>query len=53
MQWVQGPKQRNLANINNIKREVSRHLRNKKKEYLRAKIDELETNSKIAYIGDL
>jgi hypothetical protein len=32
MQWVQ---------------EASRHFRNKKKEYLKAKIDELVTNSNI------
>ena len=33
--------------------EVSRHFRNKKKEYLRAKIEELEANSKINNIRDL
>ena len=31
----------------------SRHFRNKKKAYLRAKIEELETNSKIQNIRDL
>jgi hypothetical protein len=31
MQWVQEPKQRNVVNLNNIKREVSSHLRNKGK----------------------
>ena len=34
-------------------REVSRHFRNKKKAYLRAKIEELETNNKIQNIRDL
>jgi len=31
----------------------SRHFRNKKKAYLKAKIEELETNSKIKNIRDL
>jgi len=33
--------------------DASRHFRNKKKAYLRAKIEELETNSKINNISDL
>jgi len=53
MQWSQDPSQSNVDNINNIRREASRHFRNKKKEYLKAKIDELETNSKIKNIRDL
>jgi hypothetical protein len=40
------PNQTSLGNLNNITREASRHFWNKKKEYLNAKIDELETNSK-------
>ena len=36
-----------------MKDEVGRHFRNKKKAYLRAKIEELETNSKIKNIRDL
>jgi uncharacterized protein (DUF2252 family) len=39
--------------INNIRREASRHIRNKKKEYLKAKLEVLETNSKIKNIRDL
>jgi len=46
MQWVQDPSQSNVDNLNNVRREASRHFRNKKKEYLRAKIEELETSSK-------
>jgi len=46
-QWVQDPCQSNVGNLNSVRREVGRHLRNKKKEYLRAKIEELEANSKI------
>jgi len=35
MQCVQDPSQSNVDNLNNIRREASRHFRNKKKEYLK------------------
>jgi hypothetical protein len=38
---------------NNVRREASRHFMSKKKEYLKAKIDELETKSKMKKIRDL
>ena len=47
MQSLQGPNQRDTDNQNNVRREASRHFRNKKREYLKAKIDELEADSKI------
>ena len=47
MQWMQDPSQSNAENPNNVRRDASRHFRNKKETYLRAKIEELETNSKI------
>jgi len=47
MQWIQDPNQCNVHNLNSVRREASKHFRNKKKEYLKAKIEELETNSKI------
>ena len=53
MQWIQDPSQSNVDNVNNVRREDSRHLRNKKKAYMRAKIEELENNSKIKNIWDL
>ena len=53
MQWIQDPSQSNVDNLNKVRREVSRLFRNKKKAYLRAKIEELETNSKIQKIWDL
>ena len=53
MQWLQDPSHINVDNLNSIRREVSRHFRNKKKEYLKAKIGELETNSTIKNITDL
>jgi flagellar basal body rod protein FlgC len=45
MQWVQDLSQSNLANLNSVRCEASRHFRNKKKEYLKAEIKELEINS--------
>jgi len=39
--------------LNKVRREVSRHFRNKKKAYLRNKIEVLETNNKIQNIRDL
>ena len=53
MQWILDPSQSKVDNLNSVRREVSRHFRNKKKAYLRAKIEELETNSKIQKIRDL
>jgi len=53
MQWVQDPSQNNVDNRNNVQREASRHFRIKKKTYLKAKIDEFETYSKIKNIRDL
>ena len=40
-------------NLNSVRREASRHFRNKKKAYLKAKIEDLETHSKIKNIRDL
>ena len=42
-QRVQDPNQSNVDNVNNARREVRRHFRNKKKQYLTDKIDEHET----------
>ena len=52
MQWLQDPNKSNVGNRNNVGREASRHFRNKKKEHLKAKIDELEANSKIGGISE-
>jgi hypothetical protein len=53
MQWIQDPSQSYVDNMNNVRRDASRHFRNKKKAYLKAKIEERETNSKIKNIKDL
>ena len=53
MQWLQDTNQSNAHNLNNLKSEDNRHFRNKKKKYPKAKIHELETNSKPKNIRDL
>jgi hypothetical protein len=53
IQWLQNPNQNNGDNLHNVRREARRHFRNKKKEYLKAKINEIETNSKNKNIRDL
>jgi len=37
----------------NVRSEASRHFRNKKEEYLKARTDDLDTNSKSKNIRDL
>jgi hypothetical protein len=39
--------------LNNVRREASRYFRNKRREYLKHKINELATNSKNKNIIDL
>jgi hypothetical protein len=43
----------NEDNLSNVRGEASRHFRNKKREYLKDKINELESNSKNENIRDL
>jgi len=37
MQWIQDPSRSNIDNLNNVRCNASRHFRNKKKAYLKAK----------------
>jgi hypothetical protein len=46
LQWLQDPNETNGDNLNNVRREASRHFRNKKREYLKDRMNELATNSK-------
>jgi hypothetical protein len=39
--------------LSNVRRDTSRHFRNKKREYLKDKINELESDSKNKNIRDL
>ena len=45
-QWLQDLYKSNIDNLNNVRREASRHFRNTNKKYLKARIEELEINSK-------
>ena len=53
MQWIQDANQSNVDNLNSVRCEDSRHFRNTKKEYLKAKIEELEIKSKVNNVRDL
>jgi hypothetical protein len=46
LQRLQDPGEINEDNLNNGKRETSRYFKNKKREYLKDKINELATNNK-------
>jgi hypothetical protein len=41
MQWMQDPSESNVENLNKVRRDDSRHPRNKKKAYMKAKMEEL------------
>jgi hypothetical protein len=43
---LQNPSQINGDNLQNLRRETSRTFRNKEREHLKGKINELETNNK-------
>jgi hypothetical protein len=50
---LQNPSQINGDNLQNLRCETSRRFRKKKREYLKGKINELETNNKNKNIRDL
>jgi hypothetical protein len=50
---MQDPSQSNVDNLNNVRCNAIRHFRNKKKAHLKAKIEELQINSKIINTRDL
>jgi hypothetical protein len=52
LQCLQNPSQISGDNLKNLRCETSRTFRNKKKEYLKGKIHELETNNKNKNIRD-
>jgi hypothetical protein len=53
LQWSQDPSVVNEDNLSNVRQEANRHFMNKKREYLKDKINELESNSKNKNIRDL
>jgi hypothetical protein len=46
LQWLQDPSEINGDNMNNVRYEASRQFRNKTREYIINKINELATKSK-------
>jgi Fe-S cluster assembly ATPase SufC len=53
LQWFQVPSEIDGDNLHNVIRETSRYFRNKKREYLNDKVNELATNSKNKNIKEL
>jgi hypothetical protein len=53
LQWLQNPNQINRYNLQNLSRETSRIFRKKKREHLKGKVNDLETNNKNKNIRDL
>jgi len=53
MYWLQDPNQNIVDNLNSVRREAIIHFRNKKNNYQKTKIDELETSSEIKNMKDL
>jgi hypothetical protein len=49
LQWLQDPSEDNLSNL---RREASRYFRDKKRQYLKDKINEIEINNKNKNIRD-
>jgi hypothetical protein len=53
LQWLQDTNEANEYNLSDVRREGSRHFRNKKREYLKDKINDIESNSNNKNIRDL
>jgi hypothetical protein len=53
LHWIQDQSEINENNLNSARCEANRHFRNKKREYLKDKINELAMNSKSKSIRDI
>jgi hypothetical protein len=53
LKWLQDPSEMKVDNLNSVRCEVSWYFKNKEREYLRDKINELATKSKNKNIRDL
>jgi hypothetical protein len=53
LQWLQDPSEINGDNLNNIRRETSRHFRNKNREYLKKKLMSFQRTVKTRTLRDL
>jgi hypothetical protein len=53
LQWLQDPSEANEVNLSDVRREAIRHFRNKEREHLKDRINELESNCKNKNIREL
>jgi hypothetical protein len=53
LRWLQDRSEANEDNLSDVRQETRRHFRNKKREYLKNKINKLESNGKNKNIRDL
>jgi hypothetical protein len=53
LQWLQDPSRINGNSLNKVRREASKHFRNKRREYLKGKINQLAMKSKNKDITDI
>jgi hypothetical protein len=53
LQWLQDASEANEDNLSDVRQKASRHFRNKIRECLEDKINELESNSKNKNIRDM
>jgi hypothetical protein len=51
MQWIKGPSQNNVDNLNNVKCEVSRHFRKKRRHILELKLRNLKLSVRSKTLG--
>jgi hypothetical protein len=53
LQWLQDPSEVKEDNLSDVRRVDSRHIKNKKRQYLKDKINETEIKSKNRNITDI
>jgi hypothetical protein len=53
LQWLQDPSEANEDNLSEVRRKACRHFRNKKREYLKHKINEPESSSQNKNMRDV
>ena len=51
MQWVQDPSQRNVDNLNNVRRDASRYFRNKRRHISKPKLRNLKLTARSKILG--
>jgi hypothetical protein len=51
MQWIQDPSQSNLDNLNNVRRDASRHFRNKRRHISKLKLRNCKLTVRSTILG--